>query len=66
MFTMRLESSTLIVDIVGAQSSSPFPGQCTLSLAVSVGYSWLTVALFPRKLTSANKSHPTPKKDHNK
>ena len=51
----------LVVDIAGAQPRSPFPGQFTQSPAVaSVGYTWLTLALFPRKLIYANKGHHSP------
>lgn len=61
MLTMCLERFMLIVDNVDAQSSFPVPGQCTQSLAaVSVSYSWFTVAFFPRKLTSGNESHYCP------
>lgn len=61
MLTMCQESFMLIVDTVCAQSSFPVSGQCTQSLAaVSIGYSWLTVARFPRILAFANKSHYCP------
>ena len=51
----------LAADTASAQPRLPFPGQWTqFPAAANVGYTWLTAALFPRKLIYTNKHHHSP------